>query len=235
MIAALVVAGGTGERSGIAGGKQLAPLLGEPLLTRTLRAFERAASIDVVVLVCHPDRVGEYRASAVDEAGLRKVAAVVAGGETRRLSVAAGLDALPAGTEIVVVHDGARPLVSPELVDGTAAALLARPDADGLVVGHPAYDTVKQVEGDRITGTPERAGLWLVQTPQVFRVAALRRAHSRAAAEGFEGTDDASLVERDGGTVLVVEGPRWNIKVTVPEDLEVAEALLARREGRIHG
>jgi 2-C-methyl-D-erythritol 4-phosphate cytidylyltransferase len=188
------------------------------------------------VVVCHPERVSEYRASAIDGTRLRKVVAVVPGGATRRLSVAAGLAALPAEADIVAVHDGARPLITPYVVDGAVEALLGRSDADGLVVGHPAYDTVKTVDGDRrITGTPDRAGLWFVQTPQVFRTAALRRAHARAAIDGFEGTDDASLVERDGGTVLVWEGPRWNVKVTMPEDLEVVEALSALREGRADG
>jgi 2-C-methyl-D-erythritol 4-phosphate cytidylyltransferase len=131
------------------------------------------------------------------------------------------------------VHDGARPLVDPVTVDRAVAELEARPTLDGVVVGHPAVDTMKVVgPGNRVTGTPKRATLWVAQTPQVFRAEALVSAHARARAERWDATDDASLVERDGGVIGMLEGPRWNIKVTVPEDLVVVEALLdARTKG----
>ena len=230
MRAAIVVAGGTGDRFGRSGGKQMAEVAGAPVVAHTLRAFDAASAIDAVVLVCHPDRVDEYRAAA-EAVPARKVVAVVSGGDTRRCSVAAGLEALPADTSVVAVHDGARPLIEPEVIDAAVAALEARSDADGVVVGHPAYDTIKTVGASSVvTGTPDRATLWVAQTPQVFRVEPLRRAHVRAAREGFEGTDDASLVERDGGVVLMHPGSRWNVKVTVPEDLVVVGALISARE-----
>jgi 2-C-methyl-D-erythritol 4-phosphate cytidylyltransferase len=228
--AAVVVAGGTGERFGLSAGKQLAVLAGAPVVVHALRAIERAATIDAVVLVCHPDRVEEYREAAVVRSGVRKVVAVVPGGSTRRRSVAAGLAAVPPDAEFVVVHDGARPLLTPGLVDAALEALEARPEAAGAVVGHPAYDTIKEVgPALEVERTPDRASLWVAQTPQAFRAAPLRAAHAAAEADGFEGTDDASLVERIGGVVFMVEGPRWNVKVTLPEDLAVVEALL--REG----
>jgi hypothetical protein len=109
-------------------------------------------------------------------------------------------------------------------------ALSADDTLDGVVVGHPAFDTIKRVGADgTVVATPDRAELWVAQTPQVFRAQALRDAHASAESAGFEGTDDASLVERVGGRVVMVEGPRWNLKVTVPEDIEVLEALLASR------
>jgi 2-C-methyl-D-erythritol 4-phosphate cytidylyltransferase len=230
MNAAIIVAGGTGERFEGAEGKQLARVAGSPVLAHTVLAFERCAAVDAVVVVAHPDRVDEYRRVAVEAVGARKVVAVVAGGDTRRASVASGISALPEAASVVAVHDGARAAITPETIAAAFAALSRRPDVAGVVVGHPSFDTVKQVDADgRIVLTPERRGLWIAQTPQVFRVEALAHAHARAAADGYEGTDDASLVERDGGTVLMVRGPRWNMKVTVPEDLDVLAALLAAR------
>ncbi|MDO8915173.1 MAG: 2-C-methyl-D-erythritol 4-phosphate cytidylyltransferase [Coriobacteriia bacterium] len=225
----IVVAGGTGERFGREGGKQLAPLVGLPVAAHSLRAMSRATRIDAVLLVCDPERVDEYRRGAIAPDLGSPMLAVVPGGETRRLSVTAGLAATPQDATIIAVHDGARPLVEPGVIDRAIDELEATPGIDGVCVGHPAYDTVKITDGKRVTGTPDRASLWIAQTPQVFRADALRRAYALAEAEGWVGTDDASFVEHAGGVVMMVEGPRWNLKVTVPEDLEVAEALLERR------
>lgn len=231
MRAAIVVAGGTGERFDRPGGKQLANVAGTAVVARSVAAVAAAETIDAVVLVCHPDRVGEYRAVVEEALGPGAVTAVVPGGPTRRLSVAAGLAALPPGATVIAVHDGARPLVEPAVIDAAVRALEAV-CADGVVVGHPAFDTLKVVDAERrVVDTPDRATIWVAQTPQVFDADMLRRAHARAEADTFEGTDDASLVERIGGTVLMAEGPRWNIKVTLLEDLGVVEALLAQRKG----
>lgn len=230
MNVAVIVAGGSGARFGDLRGKQLATVAGLPVLAHTLRAFEACDAVDAIVVVTHPDRVEEYRREAVEAIGARKVRAVVGGGETRRASVAEGLRALPEGTTLVAVHDGARAAVTPNTIATAFAALAAADGVDGAVVGHPSFDTVKRVGADgHVEETPDRGRLWIAQTPQVFRADALLRAHTRAAADRFEGTDDASLVERDGGVVVMVQGPRWNMKVTVPEDLEVLAALLAAR------
>jgi 2-C-methyl-D-erythritol 4-phosphate cytidylyltransferase len=225
---AIIVAGGLGRRFGREGGKQLAEASGRPLLAITLEAFEAASSIEGVVLVVHPDRVEEYRAACIGPAPPGKVVAVVAGGQTRQRSVAAGLAEVPAGIDAVAVHDGARPLVPVDVIDGAVAVLAADPMLAGVVVGHPVHDTLKIVGDDGVTvvGTQDRSRLWVAQTPQVLRVEALRGALSAAEADGFTGTDDASLVERAGGVVRMVLGPRTNLKVTVPEDLRVVEALL---------
>ncbi len=230
MNAVVIVAGGTGERTGIPGGKQLASLHGRAILSLAIEAFERCPAIDEIVVVVHPDRVEEYRRTAIEPAAPRKVTAVVGGGDTRQASVAAGLAAVSADATVIAVHDGARPLVTPDLIAGALDALVAAPTADGVVVGHPSYDTLKVVDAEgRIVSTPDRATLWAVQTPQVFRANALREAYRRAELEGFTGTDDASLVERLGGTVLVYQGPRDNIKITVAGDVLVAERLLEAR------
>jgi 2-C-methyl-D-erythritol 4-phosphate cytidylyltransferase len=225
----ILVAGGTGERFGREGGKQLALLAGVPVATHALRALSRASLIDSVVLVCDPDRVDEYRRALLAPDLESATVAVVAGGETRRLSVVAGLSAVPEDTTVVAVHDGARPLVDPRIIDRAIEQLETTIGIAGVVVGHPAYDTIKVTDGARVTGTPDRASLWIAQTPQVFRPDVLRGAYALAEAEGWEGTDDASFVEHAGGVVVMLEGSRWNVKVTVPEDLDVLDALLQRR------
>ncbi len=232
MISAIVVASGSGSRFGRGEGKQLAQLAGIPMVGHAMLALERCADVDEVVLVCHPNAVPEFSAQVVAALGLTKVSRVVPGGDTRQESVAAGLRAISEDASIVAVHDGARPLVTESIFTEAIAALRSDGSADGVVVGHPAVDTLKTVDAGRtVTGTPDRASLWVAQTPQVFRTRVLRHAHEAADASGFVGTDDASLVERAGGVVRMVEGPRHNIKVTVPEDLVFAAALLAVREG----
>lgn len=230
MNAAVIAAGGSGERFGRAAGKQLAVVAGLPVLTHTLLAFDRCDAVDAIVVVTHPDRVDEYRRVAVEGSGASKVVAVVGGGATRIQSVRAGLAALPDGVDLVAIHDGARAAVTPETIGAAFAALAGHADVDGVVVGYPCVDTIKEVDPEgRVTGTPDRTRFWNAQTPQVFRASALSRAYWRAGVAGFEGTDDASLVEALGGTVVMVEGPRSNLKVTVPEDLAMLAVILEAR------
>jgi len=183
-----------------------------------------------VVLVCHPQRVDEYRAACGVGLTTSKVAAVVPGGETRTDSVRAGLGAVPPEAAVIMTHDGARPLVTPAVIEEAVAALTADAGIAGVVVGHPMYDTVKVVAGcGEVTATADRSTLWAAQTPQVFRAGPLRAALDAAAGSAMVATDDSALVEQAGYRVRMVEGPRDNIKVTVPEDLAVVEALLAAR------
>jgi len=224
--AALIAAGGTGERFGREAGKQLASVAGRPVLGHTVAAFDAAESIGEIVVVCHPSRVDEF-ATAIAPYAPNTALIVVAGGDARQDSVRAGLDEIDESWPVVVVHDGARPLVTATLIDDTVDALRAAKDIDGLIVGQPSYDTLKEVESGVVIGTPDRSRYWAVQTPQVFRSQALRAAHAAATAD--PATDDATLVEAIGGTVRVFEGPRDNIKVTVAEDLAIAEAILSHR------
>lgn len=203
---AIVVAGGGGTRFG--GAKQFARLAGVSVLDRSV-ATARSACDGVVVVL--PDGA-EWPGSA----GLP----TAAGGATRAESVRAGLAAVPAEADIVVVHDAARPLASPDLFRRVIAAV--REGADGAVPGCPIADTVKRVDGDRVIATVPRDDLVAVQTPQAFRAAVLRDAHTGAP----EGPDDAALVEAAGGSIVVVEGEPRNMKLTVADDLAVAEALL---------
>jgi 2-C-methyl-D-erythritol 4-phosphate cytidylyltransferase len=229
-VGVIVAAGGTGTRFGRPEGKQLTPIAGRPVVTWSLRAVAAVPGVEVIVVVCHPERVDEFRDCAAQALDVSLAVKVVAGGATRQASVAAGLAALPETCDVIVVHDGARPIATTVLVTHAVAALLEDPNADGAVVGHPAVDTLKHVDDDGyVVATPDRTLFWAVQTPQVFRAPAIRRAYEAADEAGDTGTDDASLIERLGGRVLVVEGPRDNLKVTHAEDLLIAEAILIDR------
>ena len=229
--AALIVAGGVASRFGADAGKQLAPLGGRPLLAHTVSRFDESARVDEIVLVCHPDRVAEYEQAVRGSIELSKPLTAVAGGETRQQSVANGLEAVSVNVDLVAVHDGARPLVEAEIIDGVIDSLDSDRAAAGYVVGHPAYDTLKRVSGTDVIETPDRSEFWVATTPQVFRAEALRAAYRAASEHGRSGTDDASLVEASGGAVRMYRGPRSNIKVTVMEDLSIAEALLSDEVG----
>jgi 2-C-methyl-D-erythritol 4-phosphate cytidylyltransferase len=227
--AAIILAGGTGERFGKEGGKQLVEIGGKPILTWSVEAFDAVGDIGLIVIVCPAERQGEYLGKAVDPFSFATPIMVAAAGSTRQESAFSGLELVPEEFEYVVMHDGARPLISADLIAHTIATLKGNIDADGAVVAHPAIDTLKVVENGVIVGTPDRSVFWNAQTPQVFRAGIYRRAHASALSDGFVGTDDSSLIERLGGRVLVVEGKRDNIKLTVPEDYLMLVAAVRER------
>lgn len=224
-VVALVPAAGSGSRLGGPLPKPFVPIAGRPLLAHTLLRLEAVSSIEGIVVVVAPGLVDACRLRVIEPARLRKVLAVVEGGAERQTSVSAGLAALPSWAEVVLVHDGARPLVPPWLIEAVARAAAA--EGAALAAVRPK-DTVKMDDGGgRVQATLDRTRLWLAQTPQGFRVAWLREAHARAAAEGAGATDDAALVERLGRPVVLVPGSYRNLKVTTAEDLRVAEVWLA--------
>lgn len=227
--AAIILAGGTGERFGKEGGKQLVEIGGKPILTWSVEAFDAVGDIGLIVIVCPAERQGEYLSKAVDPFSFVTPIVIAAAGSTRQESAFSGLELVPEEFEYVVMHDGARPLISADLIAHTIATLKGNIDADGAVVAHPAIDTLKVVENGVIVGTPDRSVFWNAQTPQVFRAGIYRRAHASALSDGFVGTDDSSLIERLGGRVLVVEGKRDNIKLTVPEDYLMLVAAVRER------
>lgn len=224
---ALVVAAGKGTRMGTAGGKQFLELAGKPALAHTLMAFERALSIDAIVVVVAEENVKKCL-QVIDEHVIIKADRVVIGGEERQDSVYHGLLAAAEfdGVDLVAVHDGARPLVTSHLID---EVVRAAGDCDGAVAGIPAKDTIKIVRDGHIAETLRRDLTWQIQTPQVFRYGLLLEAHQRARSESFYGTDDAVLVERAGARIGVVKGSDDNIKITTPSDLVFAEAILKDR------
>lgn len=229
-VCAIIVAGGTGSRFGNSGGKQLVEIAGRPMLSWTIEAFDRAHAISHIVVVCPEERCAEYRVRAVEPYGFETPITFADAGMTRQDSTHAGLVAAPEGCAYVAIHDGARPLIRPETIDAAVQALCADADLDGVVCGQPAIDTLKIADPvGLIDSTPDRSQFWCVQTPQVFRTDALRQAMDLATRTGFVGTDDASLVEEAGGLLRCIEAPRDNLKVTVPEDLPLVEAIMQMR------
>ena len=228
MNVAIIVAAGRGTRAGGEVSKQFRALAGVPLIIHTLRRFEACAAVDEIVLVAPVEetnaRVAAYRHE------LKKLARVVEGGRTRTGSVWRGLESLPAGeVEIVAVHDGVRPFVTPEEIERT---LRAAREWGAAVLCAPVVDTIKVCEAGRIKQTLPRENLRRALTPQCFRYELLRRACERARAEGIEATDDSALVEMLGEAhIAVVEGDARNIKITRPEDFALAELLLGEDGG----
>jgi 2-C-methyl-D-erythritol 4-phosphate cytidylyltransferase len=224
MAVALIVAAGRGERLGAGKPKALIEVAGRSMLDRCLDAIRQVEAIVAVVVALPPECLDVAPAGVI----------AVAGGESRSESVRLALAAAP-DDEIVLVHDAARALTEPALFTAAIGAL-ERSGADAVVAATPVTDTVKEVAvkdagaaAPVVERTLERSRLWAVQTPQVFRRAALARALSAPAEVLAAATDDASLVERQGGTVRIVPAPRENLKITTPLDLQLAELLLARR------
>ncbi|MFF8787319.1 2-C-methyl-D-erythritol 4-phosphate cytidylyltransferase [Streptomyces sp. NPDC015125] len=231
--AAVIPAAGRGVRLGPGTPKALRALGGTPMLVHAVRAMAASRAVSLIVVVAPPDGAAEV-GHLLHEHPLaeRTDLAVVPGGQTRQESVQLGLAALPDTIDVVLVHDAARPLVPVETVDAVIAAV--RDGAPAVVPALPLADTVKQVDPqpqgtpEPVVGTPERALLRAVQTPQGFDLATLRKAHDTVV-EGEGATDDAGLVERLGSPVVVVPGHEEAFKVTRPLDLVLAEAVLARR------
>ena len=216
---AVIVAAGSASRMGGID-KVMAALGGEPMIARTVRAFQQCGAIADIVIVTRPDLIRPISALC---AQMDKVRMVVAGGQSRQESVALGLNALPKGVELAAVHDGARPLITDAVIDRTVRAANSYGAAAPAV---PVKDTIKVVRGGLVTDTPDRASLQAVQTPQVFDFDLLRGALKKAAEDAAAVTDDCSAVERLGMAVKIVEGDERNLKVTTPMDLKIAEMLL---------
>lgn len=225
-VVAIVPAAGKGVRMGLVGGKQFVDLAGKPALAHTLQALEDSKAVDAVIVVTAKHQV-DIAWRTVREYGIGKVKAVIPGGESRQASVWAGLRQAAdiADVEIVVVHDGARPLVEAALIDEAVAAARLH-GAVGVAV--PVKDTIKVRDAEGfVASTPPREDLWAIQTPQAFKFDLLQEAHTRALAEHWMGTDDCMLVEMLGHKVRLIEGSYRNIKLTTREDLVLATALLA--------
>lgn len=227
--AAVIPAAGRSTRMGSNGNKLFMELAGRPVLSRTLDAFERCGDVDGVVLVVAEQDVDLCERGIVKAGGFGKVAAVVVGGEVRQESVRRGLEVLDPETELVVVHDGARPLVTPELISRVVAEARRWGAAVAAV---PVKDTIKRSNGEFVACSLEREELWAVQTPQAFWRALVVDAHRVALRDGFMASDDAGLVERLGRKVRLVRASEENLKLTTPVDFLVAERILAQREGK---
>ena len=225
---AIVLAAGEGRRIGGEVPKVFLEISGRPLLLRTVeRVFSARRVADVIVVVA-ANELERCRFLLSSDGLLRhRPWRLVAGGATRQESARRGLEKLESETDVVLIHDAARPFVSPGLIDRSIEAVV---DKGAVVVGLPARDTIKVVsQGRQIQSTLERHSLWEIQTPQVFSRELIVAAHQQAKKDGVEVTDDAMVVERTGAPVYVIEGERTNFKITLPEDVWLAELLIRER------
>jgi 2-C-methyl-D-erythritol 4-phosphate cytidylyltransferase/2-C-methyl-D-erythritol 2,4-cyclodiphosphate synthase len=226
---ALIPAGGVGKRLKAKKAKQYLLMDGVPVLVHTLKVFEEAKVIDEIILVLPPDDVASAQQQLINKYGLTKVTAVVASGKERQDSVRNGLTAINGKCDVAVIHDAVRPFVTEELIKQVVAAAKTTGAAS---VGVKTKDTIKETKKDNlVAATIPRQNLWLTQTPQAFKFDLLKKAYTAAYRDKYYGTDDASLVERIGAKVKMIDGSYENIKITTPEDLIMAEALMKNKKG----
>jgi 2-C-methyl-D-erythritol 4-phosphate cytidylyltransferase len=225
MNAAIIVAAGQGIRMGVSVRKQYLALDGLPILSHTLRVFDRCPDIQHIYLVIPEGDMAFCRQSVLPPVALQKPLTLVPGGAERQDSVWNGLLAVGDLDGVVAIHDGVRPFVKR---DQLAACIRVAIHQGACILGIPATDTLKIVSADGvISGTLDRERIWLAQTPQVFQYGLIRKAHAEARKAGMTGTDDAMLLEKTLGTPInIIHGSRNNIKITTPEDLLLAQALL---------
>ncbi|MDJ0843127.1 2-C-methyl-D-erythritol 4-phosphate cytidylyltransferase [Crocosphaera sp.] len=222
----LIPAAGMGKRMGSDRNKLLLTLLGKSLLSWTLLAAETSQTIDWIGIIGQPYDFPEFK-RILETVSINKPVELIQGGATRQKSVYNGLQALPQAAKRVLIHDGARCLVTPNLLDRCAEELLT---CQGLIAGIPVKDTIKIVDSNRfIQDTPNRANLWAAQTPQGFEVNLLKDCHQKGYQLGWQVTDDAALFEKCQLPVKIVEGEETNLKVTTPVDLAIAEFILKQR------
>ena len=220
---AVIVAAGKGRRMGTEISKQFLPLCGKEILAHTVEKFEKAACIRDIILVTGGDALQDVR-QMVQEYGWKKIISVTEGGKERQDSVFLGLQQVPQDTEIVLIHDGVRPFVTEEILERSIAAAK---ETGGCVAGVPAKDTIKVCDAEGFAiATPDRSTLRQIQTPQTFRRKEILAAYEKAKADGFLGTDDASVAEHSGFPVRVIMGSYSNIKITTKEDLLIGAAFL---------
>lgn len=226
MIAAIIAAAGAGIRMGHPTPKPYLQLAGKPILARTLEVFEKAPEIQEVSVVVHPDELDYCQEQVISPFGFKKVLRLVPGGKERQDSVYHALKALQNEDEleIVLVHDGVRPFVTPDQIHRVIEGARRHGAA---VLGLPAQDTLKKVTSQGLVRqTLDRRDIWQIQTPQAFQAPLLWRAFMEAYSRNFYGTDEASLLEELHLPVVVIPGSPVNLKITTPEDLELAEAIL---------
>jgi 2-C-methyl-D-erythritol 4-phosphate cytidylyltransferase len=224
--AALIPAAGQAQRMGLDIEKQFLPLGGKRLLAHTLAQFEATPEIDRIVVIVPPGRERFCYQEIVAPEGLHKVSYIAGGADTRLRSVTAGFACIDADVDVVVIHDGARPFVTPALI---RAAIEAAIQHGSAVVAIPESDTLKRVSNEgTVIETVDRRNLWRAQTPQAFQRSILQRALAHAAQHNLDATDEASLVESLSWPVHILLGSMWNFKITSPDDLVVAELLLGQ-------
>lgn len=224
MNTAIILAAGKGTRMKAGINKQYLVLRNKSILAHSIEVFQKSNIIDEIILVINHDEEQNCKVNVIDKYGYNKVAKLVPGGETRQQSVYNGLMQINGRCSIILVHDGARPLVTPAIIE---RCIEGAKTFGAASAGVPIKETIKILDGNHfIRSTPRREDVWVTQTPQAFKMDVLVRAHLNAVTQGITGTDDAMLVEHMGLKVKMVEGDYENIKITTPEDLIIAEAIL---------
>jgi len=224
--AAVIVAAGTGARMNASLPKQFLLLNDRPVLFHTLQPFLTATFVNEIIVVVHPDWLNRQEVKNCLPDKSDKPIRIVPGGERRQDSVYNGISATSESVEIIIVHDGVRPFVTLKEINET---ILMCDSFDGSILAIPAVDTLKEVKDATIIRTIDRSNIWQAQTPQTFRKSILLRAFETAFANGFTGTDEASLVEKIGGKISVLNGHPENIKITCQYDLNIAKSILEWR------
>lgn len=228
---ALIVAGGVGLRVGANQPKQFLPLVGRSMILHTLEAFESCSQIGSMILLLPREWIDHFRSKILPQGVFSKLKKILPGGKTRQDSTLAGFQGIEEETDVVLVHDGARPLVRPETI---VSCLEEAAEHGAALAACLSRDTVKRVNGElNVEQTLDRRQIYLAQTPQAARYSLLKEALEKAYSQGLQATDEASLLEAIGVKVKIVETDGTNMKVTTPEDFIVAEALLKRRRGEV--
>lgn len=229
MNTAIILAAGRGTRMGAKFNKQYLYLKGKPIIAHTLNAFERNQLIDEIILVINQDDIELCEKNILEKYRFRKVTKVINGGPERQISVQNGLSQISSKAEIVLIHDGARPLVTEKIIE---RCVNGAKEFSAVSAGVPIKDTIKIMKDDCFVDfTPKRENVWITQTPQAFKLKIIKEAHRFAAEKNILGTDDAMLVEEMGREVKMVLGDYENLKITTPEDLITAEAILKHKRG----
>jgi len=228
-VIAIVPAAGLGKRFGQGTNKPFQTLGGKPLIIWSLKALEAVEEVCEIIPVLKPEDM-EFGQRLLEEEGFQKIKRIAAGGKERQDSVYNGLKHIEDNNSIVLIHDGVRPFIRTplvkELIRQMSDAIRNKEECDGIIPGVPVKDTIKETGDGLVKKTLKRGSLWAVQTPQAFPYKKILKAYEEAARKGYYATDDAALIERYGGTVKVIMGAYTNIKITTPEDLYIAEALL---------
>lgn len=224
---AIIVAAGNSERMALGYSKQFIPICGVPVIARTISAFDAAELIRNVVVVCREEDFADLQ-RCIEKYQIKKIIAVVSGGATRQESVAAGIAAVPVHAAYYAIHDGARALITPAEINSAVEDCF---ECGATALAVPVKDTIKIIgKNNFVISTPDRSGLWTVQTPQVFERGLYKTAMEQAQIDGADFTDDCQLVEHLGVKVHLCKGEYTNIKITTREDIYFAEAIVKSRE-----
>lgn len=228
---AIILAGGTGKRMGASTNKQFLILDNKPIIVHTLQVFEDCRSVDGVYLVANQKDLPMIQEEILEQYKFNKIMKIVVGGRLRQDSVKNGLEAIEGPCDIVVIHDGARPFITPSFIE---KGVFLMEMFDAIIPAMPVKDTIKLISKEGfVAKTLERDSLWYVQTPQTFKFDLIARAYREGMAKKVYGYDDATFLECFGKKIKVIEGSPYNIKITTPEDLVIARGILSQLKGEI--